>query len=74
MNERVRPLDGIRAVSVFGVILSGFGWLAPFGWVGVLAFYVLSGFLITRILFAGYMGSFQRKYRLRLSNGCSIKR
>lgn len=75
VNDRVRSLDGIRAVSVFGVILSGSGWLAPFGWVGVLAFYVLSGFLITRILLAeraaatglpGFLGRFYFRRTLRI--------
>jgi peptidoglycan/LPS O-acetylase OafA/YrhL len=50
MGGRLRALDGLRALSVLGVFLSGYHWLIPFGWIGVLVFYVLSGFLITRIL------------------------
>lgn len=48
-------LDSIRAVAVSGVMLWHF-WGAPFallGVVGVLLFFVLSGFLITAILLRG---------------------
>jgi peptidoglycan/LPS O-acetylase OafA/YrhL len=50
MRERLKALDGLRAISVAGVFFTGFHWLLPFGWAGVLVFYVLSGYLITRIL------------------------
>ena len=44
-------LDGVRALSVIGVILyhAGFGWM-PGGFFGVEVFFVVSGFLITSLL------------------------
>lgn len=47
-----RPaLDGFRGLAVFAVLIfhAGFGW-APGGFLGVTAFFVLSGFLITSLL------------------------
>ena len=75
MDGRLPALDGLRALSVLGVILSGFHWLVPFGWIGVLVFYVLSGFLITRILVGererasapgSYLGRFYFRRSLRI--------
>jgi peptidoglycan/LPS O-acetylase OafA/YrhL len=75
MSERLRALDGVRAISVGAVVLGGFHWLMPFGWIGVLVFYVLSGFLITHILVdektratsaGSYFGRFYFRRTLRI--------
>ncbi len=58
MNERVRALDGLRALAVLAVLGFHFGWgWLPGGFLGVDVFYVLSGFLITTIL----VNQFQRR-------------
>lgn len=52
-RDYVPGLDGLRAVSITLVILGhlGFGALVP-GGLGVTVFFFISGFLITRLLFA----------------------
>jgi len=50
MNEGyVKSLDGVRAIAIILVMTFHFG-LNDFGWAGVQLFFVLSGFLITGIL------------------------
>jgi len=52
------PLDGLRAVAVLAVISYHFGysWL-PGGFLGVDLFFVLSGYLITRLLLIEFEGT-----------------
>ena len=68
-------LDGLRTLCVIGVMFAGYDFTLPFGWVGVLVFYVLSGFLITRILLqerddapraASFFGRFYFRRTLRI--------
>jgi peptidoglycan/LPS O-acetylase OafA/YrhL/lysophospholipase L1-like esterase len=63
--RHVPALDGIRAVAVIGVILfhSGFSW-AKGGFLGVDAFFVLSGFLITALL----LGEWARTGRIHFTD------
>ncbi|MEO8031336.1 MAG: acyltransferase [Gemmatimonadota bacterium] len=52
-GTRLPGLDGLRAIAVFTVMLGHFGSNAP-GDLGVSAFFVLSGFLITWLLLKEY--------------------
>ena len=48
-QDRLEGLDGIRGLAVLMVIYAHL-WLFDAGWVGMQSFFVLSGFLITRVL------------------------
>ncbi|XZE34045.1 acyltransferase family protein [Pirellulaceae bacterium SH501] len=49
-KEHRKDIDGLRAIAVVSVILFHFGWL-PVGYLGVDIFFVISGYLITGIIY-----------------------
>lgn len=65
----VPALDGVRAIAVILVLLVHLHHSTfSFGWVGVIVFFVLSGYLITRILISTRTSpSFFRTFYLRRS-------
>jgi peptidoglycan/LPS O-acetylase OafA/YrhL len=70
--SHIPALDGLRAVAIAMVVAFHYG-LLDCGWLGVQLFFVLSGFLITRILQAAreqplghYLGRFWRRRALRI--------
>ncbi len=66
-----RDIDGLRAVAVLSVLLFHFGLSAvPGGFVGVDVFFVISGFLITRLILdeeeSGHAFAFGKFYLRRI--------
>jgi peptidoglycan/LPS O-acetylase OafA/YrhL len=67
---RTSRLDGLRGVAIVAVVLHHHAFI-EIGWAGVDLFFVLSGFLITRILWntrgrSDYWSTFYRKRALRI--------
>jgi peptidoglycan/LPS O-acetylase OafA/YrhL len=56
-------IDGLRAVAVLGVVIyHAFPWVIPGGFIGVDIFFVISGYLISGILYKGHnAGNFSFK-------------
>ena len=73
-DPTIRSLDGLRGVAILLVLLFHcfeYLYLTGMGWMGVDLFFVLSGFLITRILLRtkserGYFKNFYIKRTLRI--------
>ncbi|MDX3763393.1 acyltransferase [Streptomyces sp. AK02-04a] len=51
-NSRIPSIDGLRALAVLGVVVFHFELGLPGGFLGVDLFFVISGFVITRLLLA----------------------
>lgn len=71
-DGRISGLDGLRVLAVLTVLLYH-QKLVPFGWAGVQFFFVLSGYLITRLLWTardqplrGYLTGFYGRRALRI--------
>ncbi len=67
-SRAIPQVDGLRAVAALGVMAYHQG-LLPIGWAGVWVFFVISGFVITRMMIragwelsaASYVGFFRRR-------------
>ena len=63
-------IDGLRAVAVLGVVIyHAFPWVIPGGFIGVDIFFVISGYLISGILYKGHREenfSFKEFYARRI--------
>jgi len=75
-SERIEALDGLRGVLAMMVVIAHYFGEVPngvsavlFGWIAVKVFFVLSGFLMARIILAhvGTPGFFQTFYMRRLT-------
>jgi len=79
MTQKIPQLDGVRGIAILLVIIHNtdafpslhLDWISRYGWMGVDLFFVLSGFLITRILLdakqsGGYFRNFYARRCLRI--------
>ena len=74
MSGYIRSLDGVRALAILLVMLFHFYYVLEIGWIGVQIFFVLSGYLITKILISskekanlnGYLKRFYWRRTVRI--------
>lgn len=74
--HRLRELDFLRGIAIMLVLFRHqllFGWLQNMGWIGVDLFFVLSGFLVSGLLFKEYLkyGSI-KPFRFLIRRGFKI--
>lgn len=65
----IEGLDGLRGIALLAVLIAHL-YLLNLGWIGMQSFFVLSGFLITRVLLmdrdrSASFGSYLRRFYLR---------
>ena len=60
----IKSLDGIRAIAII-LVMSFHADLTHFGWFGVQLFFVLSGFLITGILWKEKQAQTSLQYKFK---------
>ena len=68
-QAHIEGLDGLRGIALLMVVIAHL-YLLNIGWVGMQSFFVLSGFLITRVLLmdrdrAPTFGSYLKRFYIR---------
>ena len=63
-NNYLKPIDGLRGLAILLVLMFHLE-IAYFGWAGVILFFVLSGYLITKTLYTEKESSSPLKNKFR---------